>query len=70
MNWFILQLISNIELQSCIYRRLALMSLAHMAQDNWLVFFFNFFLIFYFYNCYVYMESLFLEIYLWGPFDQ
>ena len=36
-NWFILQLISNVELQSCIYRRLALMSLAHMAQDNWLV---------------------------------
>ena len=30
-NWFILQLISNVELQSCIYRRLALLSLAHMA---------------------------------------
>ena len=37
MSWVILQLISNVELQSCIYRRLALMSLAHMAQDNWLV---------------------------------
>ena len=36
-NWFILPFISNVELQSCIYRRLALMSLAHMAQDNWLV---------------------------------
>ena len=33
----IFQLISNVELQSCIYRRLALMLLAHMAQDNWLV---------------------------------
>ena len=33
-NWFILQLISNVELQSCIYRRLALLSLTHMAQDN------------------------------------
>ena len=33
----ILQLISNVELQSCFYRRLALMLLAHMAQDNWLV---------------------------------
>ena len=37
MSWFILQLISFVELQSYIYRRLALMSLAHMAQDNWLV---------------------------------
>ena len=37
MSWVILQLISNVELQSCIYWRLALMSLAHMAQDNWLV---------------------------------
>ena len=27
----------NWELQSCIYRRLALISLAHMAQVNWLV---------------------------------
>ena len=27
----------NWELQSCIYRRLALISFAHMAQDNWLV---------------------------------
>ena len=30
-------MISNVELQSSIYKRLALMSLAHMAQDNWLV---------------------------------
>ena len=37
MSWFIFQLISNVELQLCIYRRLALISLAHMAQDNWLV---------------------------------
>ena len=37
MSWFILQLISNVELQSCIYKILALMSLAHMAQDNSLV---------------------------------
>ena len=37
MSWVIRQLISNVELQSCIYKRLALMSLAHMAQDNWLV---------------------------------
>ena len=36
-NWFSLQSISHVELQSCIYRRLALMLLAHMAQDNWLV---------------------------------
>ena len=36
-NWFILPFISNVELQSCIYRRLALTSLAHVAQDNWLV---------------------------------
>ena len=33
----ILPLIFNVELQSYIYRRLALMSLAHMTQDNWLV---------------------------------
>ena len=37
MSWVIRQLISNVELQSCIYKRLALMSLVHMAQDNWLV---------------------------------
>ena len=30
-------IISNVELQSYIYRRLALMLLAHIAQDNWLV---------------------------------
>ena len=36
-NWLILPLIFNVELQSYIYRRLALMSLAHMTQDNWLV---------------------------------
>ena len=30
-------LISNVELQSYIYRRLALILLAHMAQDNWLI---------------------------------
>ena len=36
-NSFILQFISNVELQSCIYRRLPLMLLAYMAQDNWLV---------------------------------
>ena len=36
MSWVICQLISNVQLQSCIYRRLVLMSLAHMAQDNWL----------------------------------
>ena len=36
-NSFILQFISNVELQSYIYRRLALMSLAHMTQDNWLI---------------------------------
>ena len=36
-NWFIFQLISNVELQSCIYRKLALMSLIHMTQDNWLL---------------------------------
>ncbi len=29
--------IFNVELQSYIYRRLALMSLTHMTQDNWLV---------------------------------
>ena len=33
-NWFILSLISNVELQLCIYIRLALISLAHMVQDN------------------------------------
>ena len=33
----ILYSMHNWELQSCIYRRLALISLAHMAQDNWLV---------------------------------
>jgi len=27
-------LISNVELQLCIFRRLTLISLAHMAQDN------------------------------------
>ena len=27
----------NWESQSCIYKTLALLSLAHMAQDNWLV---------------------------------
>ena len=36
-NWFILSLISNVELQLCIYMRLALISLAHIAQDNWLI---------------------------------
>ena len=30
-------LISNVELQLCIYRKLALISLAHVAIDNWLV---------------------------------
>ena len=30
-------LIFNVELQSYIYRRLVLMLLAHMAQDNWLI---------------------------------
>ena len=30
-------LISNVELQLCIYRKLALISLAHVAKDNWLV---------------------------------
>ena len=37
MSWFILKLISNVELQSYIYKILALMSLAHMTQDNSLV---------------------------------
>ena len=31
-NWFILPLISNVELQSYTYRILALMSLVHIAQ--------------------------------------
>ena len=30
-------LISNVELKLCIYKKLALISLAYMAQDNWLV---------------------------------
>ena len=30
-------LISNVELQLWIYKRLALIPLVHMAQDNWLV---------------------------------
>ena len=30
-------LISNVELELCIYMRLALISLAHMTQDNWLI---------------------------------
>ena len=34
-SWFILQFISNVELQSCIYRRLALISLAHMVLSYW-----------------------------------
>ena len=37
MHWFILPFISNIELQLYIYRILTQISLAHMAQDNWLV---------------------------------
>ena len=34
-NWFILQLISHVVLQLCIYRRQALISLAHMASSYW-----------------------------------
>ena len=34
-NLFILQLISNVGLQSCIYKSLALISLAHMASSYW-----------------------------------
>ena len=34
-NWFIFHFIFNVKLQSCIYRRLALISLAHMALSYW-----------------------------------
>ena len=34
-NWFILPFISHIGLQSCIYRRLTLISLAYMALSYW-----------------------------------
>ena len=38
-NLFILQLISNVGLQSCIYKSLALISLAHMTSSYWFYYF-------------------------------